>query len=63
MQRTMTDLDIDHGLFSDLVEANLEPVWFNSGGGRIGTCFVGNCLKVGGYLCAVMVLPRRANGR
>ena len=34
MQRTMTDLDIDHGLFSDLVEANLEPVWFNGGGWR-----------------------------
>ena len=57
-----TDLDVDHALFSDLVEAYFQPVWLGGGWGRICACFLGRRLKVGGYLCAVVVLFRGANG-
>jgi hypothetical protein len=57
-----TDLDVDHGLFSDLVEADFQPVGFWDGGGRIRACFFGRGLEVGGYLCAVVVLLRGADG-
>ena len=57
-----TDLDVDHGLFSDLVEADFQPVGLWGGGGRICARFFGRGLEVGGYLCAVVVLLRGADG-